>query len=53
MPCVGNPELSLDALPYRQENHRYKSVVDSISNPEIFCLGFSASVYPAYVLTFA
>jgi len=53
MPCVGNPELSLDALPYRQENHRYNSVVDSISNPEIFCLGFSASVYPAYVLTFA
>ena len=53
IPCVGDPELKLDMLPFRERAHRYTSVVDSISNPEIFCVGYSASVYPAYLIHFA
>ena len=53
MPCLGDPELKLDMLPFREGCHRYTSVVDSLSNPEIFCVGYSASVYPAYLIHFA
>ena len=53
VPCVGDPELKLDMLPFREGCHRYTSVVDSLSNPEIFCVGYSASVYPAYLIHFA
>jgi len=53
MPTVGDPELSLDMLPFRQQHHRYTSVVDSLSNPEVFCVGHAPALFPAYLITFA
>lgn len=51
MACVGDPEQR-GVLPFRQKPHRYNSNVDSLSNPEIFIIHYSAAAYPAYLITF-
>jgi len=52
MPCLGNSENTIGALPVRQGQQEYNSAVDSMSNPEIYIMPES-SAYPAYVITFS
>lgn len=52
MPCLGNCNNEMGALPTRQGRQEYNSSVDSISNPEIYIMQQDAA-YPAYVVTFS
>jgi hypothetical protein len=47
----GDPNCSIP--PYSFKNHRYHSLVDSVSKPEIFVVPDGAQVYPAYVITYS
>jgi len=51
IPCLGDPNHH-GVLPIRKGSHRYNSVVDSLSNPEIFVISHPGAAYAAYVITF-
>ena len=50
-PCLGDHGQGL--VPYRHQRHRYDSVVDCLSNPEIFVVQNTGAAYPAYLITFS
>jgi len=53
LPVRDKGDFGVDMLPFRQQHHRYTSVVDSLSNPEVFCVGHAPALFPAYLITFA
>jgi len=50
--CKGNSSLKAPPVKDEHDNRLYDSVVDDVSNPNIFVVFKDSSVYPSYLVTF-